>query len=112
MVATLSHELAHVKLLGKELLVKNDEPLTDLTTIAFGLGIFSANSPFRFHQGYDSWGYKREGYLNQMEWGHALAYYARTRSEAIPSRIRHLSINIQSDFKRSIAYLERGHKLR
>ena len=107
MVATLSHELAHVKLLGKELLEKNDEPLTDLTTIAFGLGIFSANSAFRFHQGYDSWGYKSEGYLNQMEWGHALALYARTRSESKPSWLRYLNINIQADFKRSIAYLDR-----
>ena len=50
MISTLSHELAHYKLLGEHRMETNDEYLTDLTVIAFGFGIFMSNSYFKFSQ--------------------------------------------------------------
>lgn len=104
-VATLAHELAHVKLLGEGRLQENNEPLTDLTTIIFGLGIFNANGAFRFRSTFDSWEYKKLGYLSQMEWGFALAFWAYTREDDKPDWIKHLSPDICSDFKKSMQYI-------
>jgi len=50
LVATIAHELAHEVLLGGGHLQDNNEDLerlTDLATVYFGLGIFSANSKIR-----------------------------------------------------------------
>ena len=44
LVATIAHELAHVKLISNNLIDENDEYLTDLLAIASGFGIFTANT--------------------------------------------------------------------
>jgi hypothetical protein len=49
MIATIAHELAHVKLLGEKKLDQNDESLTDFAKVFFGLGIFNANTAFQFY---------------------------------------------------------------
>src|SRR5687768_13384268 len=105
LVATLAHEFAHIKLLGEKRLDVNDESLTDLTPVVFGLGIFNANSSFRFHQGYDGWGHNSIGYFKQQEWGYALALYAYYRETKSPEWIKYLTKNIQSDYKKSEAYI-------
>ena len=106
LMATLAHELAHIKLLGEGRVEENNEPLTDLTTIVFGLGIFNANASFQYKQetGYSAW--SKLGYLTQMEWGYALAFFAYMRGEREPEWINHLSTNIKSDFKKSINYID------
>jgi hypothetical protein len=105
LVATLAHEFAHIKILGEKRLDFNDEFLTDLTPVVFGLGIFNANASFRFYQGYDGWGHNSVGYLKQQEWGYALALYAYYREEKSPGWIKHLTKNIQSDFKKSEGFI-------
>ena len=48
LVGTMAHELAHTRLLGESRVRREEydnELLTDLTTVHFGLGIFLANSP-------------------------------------------------------------------
>ena len=105
MVATLAHEMAHIKLLGEERITENDEPLTDLLTVIFGLGIFNANAAFNFRTGAQSWGYSKLGYLSQMEWGFALAMFAILRGDHRPVWLKHLTKNIQSDFKAGVDYL-------
>lgn len=105
LVATIAHEFAHIKLLGEKRLDYNDELLTDLTTVVFGLGIFNANSSFNFYQGYDGWGHNSVGYLKQKEWGYALALYAYYREDKSPGWVKYLSKNLQSDFKKSNAYI-------
>jgi hypothetical protein len=53
LVATVAHELGHVRLLGEGRIhggFEDHEPLTDLLTVFFGLGIFTANSAFSFKQ--------------------------------------------------------------
>src|SRR5574338_1674549 len=72
LVATLAHEFSHIKLLGERRRIFNDEALTDLTPVIFGLGIFNANSSFKEHKTFNSYGYNSIGYLKQREWGYAL----------------------------------------
>ena len=105
MVSALSHELAHIKLLGEKRIEKNNEHLTDLTTIIFGLGIFNANSAFQTKSGYDSWGWSKLGYLTQMQWGYALALFAYIREEENPDWIEFLARNVKADFKQSAKFI-------
>jgi hypothetical protein len=46
------------------------------------------------------------GYLNQMECGYALAVYSWLKDDRKPEWVRFLPNNIQSDYKKSIAYME------
>ena len=98
MVATLAHELSHIKLLGENRIDTNDEKLTDLTTVFFGLGIFNANAAFQTYRGIDYSGWSKMGYLSQMEWGYALSLFAHIRGEKYPAWIKQLTLNIQGDF--------------
>jgi len=106
MVATLDHELAHIKLLGEGRITENDERLTDLTTIIFGLGIFNANAAFMTYNGIGYRGWSKLGYLTQMEWGYGLALFAAIRNEKKPEWISHLSKNVKSDFLISERFIE------
>jgi len=107
LIATLAHEFAHIKLIGEKRIKQNDEFLTDLVTVIFGLGIFNANSSFRFYTNQESWGYRKQGYLSQQEWGYALALFAllRDKDEKKPQWINFLVPNIKSDFKKSMTFL-------
>lgn len=105
LVATIAHEFAHIKLLGEKRVKFNDESLTDLTTVVFGIGIFNANCAFREIKGYDVRGHNSLGYLKQREWGYALALYNYFRQENNPTWINYLTPNIRSDFKKSTAFI-------
>lgn len=101
LVATIAHEFSHIKILGEKRLDFNDEALTDLNTVVFGLGIFNANSAFKEHKTFYSYGHRSIGYLKQREWGYALALYSYYRKEQNPEWIQFLTSNIKSDFKKS-----------
>ena len=105
LIATIAHELAHVKLLGGNKLEVNDEMLTDFTTVFFGLGIFNANTAFQFYQQSDQWGHRSSGYLKIDEWAYALALFAFIRYEDKPEWRRYLSKTITRDFDRSLRYM-------
>jgi hypothetical protein len=105
LVAVLSHEFAHIKLLGEKRLEFNDESLTDLVTVVYGLGVFNANASFKEHKSFDSYGHNSIGYLKQREWGYALALFSYYRNEDNPTWIKWLSPNLKSDFKKSIDYI-------
>lgn len=105
LVSTLTHEFAHIKLLGEKRIEENDEYLTDLVPIIFGFGIFNANTAFEFNQSYDRWSHSRLGYLSQMDWGYALALFAYIRYEESPEWINHLTKNIKSDFLKSETFI-------
>jgi len=98
LVATLAHEIAHIKLLGENRIAVNNEPLTDLTTIFFGLGIFNANVAFQTFKTFDSHGWRSKGYLSQTQWGYSLALFAYVREEESPKWIDYLTPNVKSDF--------------
>ncbi|MDO6432662.1 hypothetical protein Q4E93_18800 [Flavitalea sp. BT771] len=105
LVATLAHEIAHIKLLGENRINVNNEPLTDLTTIIFGLGIFNANVAFQTFRNFDSYGWQSNGYLSQTQWGYALALYAYVRGEKSPAWIDHLTPNVKRDFSKGQQFI-------
>ncbi len=105
LVATLAHEFSHIKLLGEKRLDFNDEQLTDLTPVVFGLGVFNANSAHKEWKSFDSYGHNSIGYLKQKEWGYALALYAYFRQEENSDWIKYLTSNIKSDFKKSMDFI-------
>jgi hypothetical protein len=74
------------------------EPLTDLTTMIFGLGIFNANATFQTFKDFVSYGWKSQGYLSQIQWGYALVLFAHVRGEHSPDWISRLTPNVKSDF--------------
>lgn len=106
LVATLAHEFSHIKILGEKRLDFNDEQLTDLTPVVFGLGIFNANSAFKEYKSFDTYGYNSIGYLAQREWGYGLALYAHFRQEESSGWIKYLTPNIKSDFKKSMDFIK------
>lgn len=105
LVSTLAHEFSHIKILGEKRLDFNDEELTDLTPVIFGLGIFNANSAFKEHRSFDSYSHNSLGYLKQREWGYALALYSFFREEENPDWLKYLAPNIKSDFKKSMDFI-------
>ena len=115
LVATVAHELGHVLLLGGGKLSPEDdghEPLTDLLTVFWGLGIFTANASFQFTQWQDhrhhGWRASRLGYLSEEMFGYSLAVYAWLRGETKPAWPGHLAMNVGIYFKRSLQYLEKN----
>ncbi|ANM31523.1 hypothetical protein ABI59_21065 [Acidobacteria bacterium Mor1] len=114
-VATAAHELGHVRLLGDKVIspdTEDHEPLTDLITVFHGLGIFTANTAFRFEQHQDEvwqgWSTSRSGYLSEEQFGFALALYAWLRSEHRPQWAQHLSTSVKEYFKRSERHLRKN----
>jgi hypothetical protein len=114
LVATIAHELGHARLLGERRIGpdrQDGEPLTDLLTVYFGLGIFAANAAL------DSWrdvrgaqGYtmtSRLGYLTEPMYGYGMARYAWLRGETDPPWARHLDTNPRTYLKRGLRYLAR-----
>lgn len=111
LVATIAHELGHVRLLDEGRITpdrRDHEPLTDLLTVYFGLGVFSANSAFTFTQDDRRWGYQRLGYLTEQMYGYALARYAQLRDETFPAWAKHLDTNPRTFLKQSLRHLSRN----
>ncbi|HEY7225448.1 MAG TPA: hypothetical protein VH561_17885 [Micromonosporaceae bacterium] len=112
LVATIAHELGHVLLLGDKRVDpgrEDHEPLTDLLTVFFGLGIFTANAAFEYsreERGRHTYGRaSRLGYLTEPMYGYALARYAWLRGEDGGAWSRYLDTNPRAFFKRGLRYL-------
>jgi hypothetical protein len=108
LTATLAHELAHVRLLTERRVDrarKDHEQLTDLATVFFGIGVFTANAAFEFAQGHSGWRASRLGYLGEELFGYSLAYYAHLRGEKDPSWARALDANPRAYMRKGMRYL-------
>lgn len=112
LVATIAHELGHVILLGEDRLdpdYADHEPMTDLVTVFYGLGVFNANSSFVFEQWtnsqYQGWQAGGAGYLSEEMFGYALALFAFLRGEEKPEWAGYLSTNVRSYFKSALKYI-------
>jgi len=111
LVATIGHELGHVLLLADGRISpgrKDHEPLTDLLTVFFGVGVFAANSAFEFARDENSYRTSRLGYLTEPMFGYALARYAWLRGEPDPPWARHLDTNPRAFLKQGLRYLAQG----
>lgn len=112
-IATLAHELGHVHLLGSGLLdhaEEDHEPLTDLITVYFGMGIFGANAALHERQwqqglwhGHSS---RKMGYLDFPKWGYAHALIAHARAEDKPAWAKHLRPDVRKFFNDGLKYLK------
>ncbi|SNT11218.1 hypothetical protein SAMN05421812_103216 [Asanoa hainanensis] len=110
LVATISHELGHVLLIGDGRVSadrEDHEPLTDLLTVFFGLGIFGANAAFDYSVGGGYSRTSRLGYLTEPMFGYALARYAWLRGERNPAWAGHLDTNPRAFLKRGLRFLQR-----
>lgn len=112
LVATIAHELGHVLLLGDGRIAADradHEPLTDLLTVYYGLGIFTANAAFEYaHESRGQYAYRRTsrlGYLTEPMYGYGLARYAWLRDEVDPAWARYLDTNPRTFLKRGLRYL-------
>jgi hypothetical protein len=109
-VATLAHELGHVLLLGdgRRHLAGHEqdgEPLTDLTTVFFGFGLFTANSVITERSDSTRWSVGRLGYLDQEGFAYALAVMARLRGELAPAWAAALRTDLTAWFAESQAFV-------
>lgn len=114
LIATVAHELAHVRLLGEDRLdpdYEDGESLTDLATVFFGLGIFTANSVFSFKQWRgafsEGWQADRRGYLTEQMYGYALTLFALARGETKPVWAKYLTGDSAVYFKTACNFLEK-----
>lgn len=110
LVATIAHELAHAKLQSaSESEDKNEELLTDLATIFFGMGIFTANSifgvgQFRSAQNH-GWRATQKGYIDEQTAGYALAVFAYMKGDTKPTWGKFLETNPKHYLKQGLKYL-------
>ena len=111
-VAVMAHELAHARLLGDGRVSPDDrdmEPLTDLSTVFFGLGIFGANACLHYQSTtVGNWNYTQSGtmgYLHQRLWGYALGVFAVMRGECRPEWMQYLRLDIRCMVKETIRYI-------
>lgn len=114
LIATIAHELAHARLLGENRLepdCEDGELLTDLTTIFFGHGIFTANSLFQFDQwtnsNYQGWQTSRQGYISEEWAGYFLALFAFVKNEKAVEWSKYLETNVKYYFQKSLKFLEK-----
>jgi hypothetical protein len=111
LVGTMAHELAHVRLLGEGRIMRevyDNELLTDLTTVHFGMGIFLANSPRNWDSQYSKWpgtDLNKPEYMTPPMFGYALAHLAWFRGEKKPDWARHLHSNARGDFWQALRFL-------
>jgi hypothetical protein len=111
LIATLVHELAHVKLMGHAKMDYVDEYLTDLTTVFFGFGIFSANTAFQFRKSNQGWSWSDLGYLKIDEWAYALALLAYLRKENKPVWAQYLNPTVKKLFEKSAQFISENEGL-
>jgi hypothetical protein len=111
LVGTMAHELAHVRLLGESRIGRDaydNELLTDLTVVFFGLGIFLANTPRNWDSQYKKWPNTRlhkPEYMTPPMFGYSLAHLAWFRGEDKPTWAKYLHLNARPDFKEAARFL-------
>jgi hypothetical protein len=126
LIATIAHELGHHLLLGAKRIEpdrEDGEPLTDLLTVYFGLGIFGANAALEFSRTFPrergtlrytqvysrgGWRASRLGYLTEPMFGYALARYAWLRGEEHPVWISYVDGNPRDAMRKGLRYLNRS----
>ncbi len=111
LIGTIAHELAHARLLGESRIMSeiyDNELLTDLTVVHFGLGIFLANAPRSWASQYTKWPHSdllKPEYMTAPMFGWALAHLAWFRGEEKPEWATHLNSAAKANFKQGLKYL-------
>ena len=88
----------------------DNELLTDLSTVAFGLGVFLANTPRNWMSDLKKWpdsDLNRPEYMSPAMFGWALAHLAWHRGEEWPDWASDLNWGARGEFKQSLRYLHK-----
>ena len=113
LVAIYAHEAGHELLLGGDRIPfarrPDHESLTDLLTVFYGLGIFTANAAYERRPRPNGRGKQplARGYLREAALSDALAYYALLRGERRPDWDRHLDPPVRRGMRNQLAILHR-----
>ena len=112
LIGVMAHELAHQRLLGEKRYERefDNECLTDLTAVFFGLGVFLANNPRKSTGEIGYWpGTKlvKPEYLSEPMLGYALAHLAWHRDEDWPAWAKHLRWAPRAVFKQGLKFLQK-----
>ncbi|WP_433161484.1 hypothetical protein [Kribbella sp. CA-247076] len=111
LVAIFAHEAGHELLLGDGRISfahrPDHEPLTDLLTVFYGLGIFAANAAYERRPRPNGRGKQplARGYLREAALSEALAYYALLRGERHPEWDRHLDPPVRRVMRNQLSVL-------
>ncbi|MCA8996516.1 MAG: hypothetical protein KDA80_06020 [Planctomycetaceae bacterium] len=111
LVGTMAHELAHLRLMGEGRVTGegfDNELLTDLTVVFYGLGLFLANSPRAWQSQFSTWpgtNIKRPEYMTMAMFGYALAHAAWLRNERNPNWLKNLRPDARAETKQGIRFL-------
>jgi hypothetical protein len=119
LVSTMAHELGHVHLISDGRVARDTEdhePLTDLLTVYFGLGVIRANSYLREKRKaglkYTTWSLSRTGYLLAPAYAYALALFARDCDETHPAWARELRPDVRQPFTQGLRFLRKRESSR
>ena len=111
LVAIYAHEVGHELLLGGRRIAHrpDHESLTDLLTVFYGLGIFTANAAYERRPRPNGRGKQplARGYLREAALSDALAYYALLRGERRPDWDRHLDPPVRRGMRNQLAVLHK-----
>jgi hypothetical protein len=108
-----AHEAGHELLLGggriSPVRRPDHEPLTDLLTVFYGLGIFAANAAYERRPRPNGRGKQplARGYLREAALSEALAYYALLRGERRPTWDRYLDPPVRRGMRNHLEVLHR-----
>ncbi|GAB2672822.1 hypothetical protein GCM10009743_56430 [Kribbella swartbergensis] len=114
LVAIFAPEAGHELLLGGRRISfahrPDHEPLTDLLTVFYGLGIFTANAAYERRPRPNGRGKQplARGYLREVALSEALAYYALLRGERRPEWDRFLDPPVRRVMRNHMAVLTHG----
>ncbi|MGZ0151465.1 hypothetical protein ACXJJ3_30730 [Kribbella sp. WER1] len=113
LTAIYAHEAGHELLLGSGRITRATRPdhesLTDLITVFYGLGIFTANASYEQRPRPNGRGKQplARGYLREAALAEALAYYAMLRGERTPTWEHHLDPPVRRGMRNHLAILHR-----
>jgi hypothetical protein len=109
LAATFAHEFAHIHLLGHKRIdpdTEDHELLTDLCTVALGMGVICSNSGVYEKRTSEWWQIGRAGYLDLRTFGYAFAVFAHLRGEEKPSWMKHLRPDVRQAMKLGRRWIE------
>jgi hypothetical protein len=114
LVALFAHELSHYLLAATSEAptceASEKEPLTDLTAVFEGFGLFSCHAAFQFRQwtgvATQGWSVSRLGYLTDAEFAFAIALFC-IRNETYPAlAAKYLRPNPREVFADALDYID------
>ena len=117
LIATIAHELVHVKLLADGRIDENDEYLTDLGSLVYGFGVFNSNTAVTemntwsgvSHSGWQMSG--GAGYLHYKVQAFALALLSNYKNEEDLNWVNFLHKEVKKYYQQSVEYIEHNKEL-